>query len=445
MLLQIENQLNKTITKLCRTFQENGFECYMVGGAVRDLLLKKTTHDIDFTTNAKPEEIQSIFPRTVATGLKHGTVTVLLNEQGFEVTTYRTEGDYSNARRPDQVHFTSNLHDDLSRRDFTINALAYDPLTDTLIDNHKGKEDLENKILRTVGDAKTRFFEDGLRPIRACRFRASLEFEFDSETKDALSNPEIHKRVALVARERFTDELFKGFCVPKVSRMIEALEKHNLLPIFTPPSQAHIHTHPQILKNLDLIYPAPRALRLAYWRFSLGLYNHEEIMLWKTGLSLSNKILKDIKNYIFYVTFQKDAKRFFTPTLSLEVSLEEKTKLPIWEELCTNDSLMYSLRCFLSNIKKEYEQESKDFIEGARNYIDNFISPENLIEKLQEYSLVIKDLKIDGNDLKKLGLSGKPLGICLTQLLAIVLKDQSKNTLDILMPLALEEIRKLNI
>jgi tRNA nucleotidyltransferase/poly(A) polymerase len=167
---------NEKIMKLAIHFKEYGKELYMVGGAVRDLIRGKQPHDYDFATNASTSEMRDMFPRTVPTGEKHGTMTILLDGEAFEVTTYRTEGRYSDGRRPDYVLPARSIEEDLSRRDFTMNAIAYDPLKQTYIDPFGGISDIAKTIIRCVGSARERFMEDGLRIMRAVRLAAQLDF-----------------------------------------------------------------------------------------------------------------------------------------------------------------------------------------------------------------------------------------------------------------------------
>ena len=173
---------------LCRRLEEAGHRGWVVGGCVRDVLLGELRdlqstdairNDWDIATDARPEEVMKLFRRVVPTGIKHGTVTVLLDDDGYEVTTLRGETSYSDGRRPDSVYFVDDIKDDLARRDFTINAIAYDPLADRLIDPFGGLRDLEAGVLRAVGDAGERFAEDGLRVLRAARFVATLEVELE--------------------------------------------------------------------------------------------------------------------------------------------------------------------------------------------------------------------------------------------------------------------------
>lgn len=189
-----------------KTFNENGFEAYFVGGCVRDYILKDEFSDIDITTNALPEQVKKIFKKTIDTGIKHGTVTILVGGESYEVTTFRTEDEYTNHRSPEKVEFVSNLREDLDRRDFTINAMAID-FNGILYDYHNGKDDLNNKVIKTVNNPNERFFEDALRMLRAFRFASKLGFEIEYETLNAIkSNAELIKFVSI---ERIVNEFRK--------------------------------------------------------------------------------------------------------------------------------------------------------------------------------------------------------------------------------------------
>lgn len=186
--------------------RQNGFEAFAVGGCVRDTLLGRVPGDWDITTSARPEEVKAIFGRTVDTGLQHGTVTIIKNHKGYEVTTYRIDGEYHDGRHPDSVEFTSSLLEDLKRRDFTINAMAYSHETG-IVDEFGGMEDLRAGIVRCVGLARDRFTEDALRILRAVRFAAQLGFEIEEETYRAIFD--IAPNLKKVSRERVQTELTK--------------------------------------------------------------------------------------------------------------------------------------------------------------------------------------------------------------------------------------------
>lgn len=189
-----------------RAITAAGYQAYFVGGSVRDALLGKPLHDVDIATSAYPAEIKQIFRRTVDTGIKHGTVTVLQHDQAYEVTTFRTESGYQDFRRPDQVTFVRSLREDLKRRDFTINALALQH-DGTIIDLFSGLADLKAKLIRAVGDPNQRFHEDALRMMRAVRFKSQLNFKIEPQTQRAIDNH--HQLLSKIAVERVHDELIK--------------------------------------------------------------------------------------------------------------------------------------------------------------------------------------------------------------------------------------------
>ncbi|MEF2112703.1 CCA tRNA nucleotidyltransferase [Clostridium frigoriphilum] len=217
------------------TLKNNGYESYIVGGSVRDATIGKAVpKDYDITTNALPEEIIKIFDKTVPTGLKHGTITVMVNGEGYEVTTYRIDGEYLDNRRPSGVTFVSNLEEDLARRDFTINALAFNE-KDGLIDCFDGISDLKNKIIRAVGEPNKRFKEDALRMLRAIRFAASLDFDIEEKTMIAIKmNCNL---ISNVSTERIRDELCKMLVSNNTTKAFKLLEETKLLQIILPELQ----------------------------------------------------------------------------------------------------------------------------------------------------------------------------------------------------------------
>ena len=197
-----------TAIEVLEIINKAGFESYFVGGCVRDYILNKNFSDIDITTNALPEEIKEIFSKTIDTGIQHGTVTVLYKNNSYEITTFRTEDNYSNHRSPDKVKFVNNLKDDLDRRDFTINAMALD-IKGCIYDFHSGVIDLTNKIIKTVNNTNERFFEDALRMIRAFRFSSKLGFSIENNTFNAICKNS--KLIEYVSIERIITEFKKLF------------------------------------------------------------------------------------------------------------------------------------------------------------------------------------------------------------------------------------------
>ena len=202
MHITLPTKVKQIISRL----EKADFEAYAVGGCVRDSILKRSPEDWDITTSAKPEEVKKLFSTTIDTGLQHGTVTVVIEKEGFEVTTFRLDGDYTDGRHPDRVAFTSSLTEDLRRRDFTINAMAYSEKTG-LIDEFDGERDLEDGVIRAVGDACERFSEDALRMLRAIRFAGQLNFKIADETFDAIK--ELSPNISKVSVERIAKELEK--------------------------------------------------------------------------------------------------------------------------------------------------------------------------------------------------------------------------------------------
>lgn len=217
---------------ICTTLAAHHKRAWIVGGCVRDALLGREVADWDIATDARPEEIVRIFPRTIPTGMKHGTITVLVHGKPFEVTTLRGEGAYSDGRRPDSVEFVNDITADLARRDFTVNAIALDPTTGALIDPFGGQKDLDSKILRAVGDPNERFREDGLRILRAARFVATLELAIDPATENAIEpNLATFKKVSA---ERVHDEWVKTMKARAPSRAFEVMRKGGVLRVTCP-------------------------------------------------------------------------------------------------------------------------------------------------------------------------------------------------------------------
>ncbi len=220
----------KAVKEIIATLQQNNFEAYAVGGCVRDSILGREPNDWDITTSAAPEEVKALFRRTIDTGIEHGTVTVMVDKVGYEVTTYRIDGKYEDGRHPTEVTFTRNLKEDLLRRDFTINAMAYND-TDGLVDIFGGMEDIERKVIRCVGDPRARFTEDALRLLRAVRFAAQLGYTIEEETRKAMK--EIAGNLKKISAERIQVELVKTLVSPNPFMMKDAYEL-GLTKIFMP-------------------------------------------------------------------------------------------------------------------------------------------------------------------------------------------------------------------
>ena len=264
--------------------EKNGYEAYAVGGCVRDSILDRVPEDWDITTSAKPEEVKKLFQATIDTGLQHGTVTVVIEKEGYEVTTFRLDGDYSDGRHPDRVAFTSSLTEDLKRRDFTINAMAYSENTG-LIDKFDGEKDLEDGVIRAVGDAEERFSEDALRMLRAIRFAGQLNFNIAEKTFDAIKklSPDISK----VSVERIAKEIEK-LLLSGNPEYIALVYEAGIFEVIAPEIAALFKT--------GEIYNAIEAVRRASYHDKKGLYQiRTALFLERLGADSAAKLLKRFK------------------------------------------------------------------------------------------------------------------------------------------------------
>jgi len=300
------------VKMILNTLKNNGYQSYIVGGSIRDFKIGiSLPKDFDITTNALPEEIIRLFDKTVPTGIKHGTVTVMINGDGYEVTTYRIDGEYLDNRRPDCVTFVSSLKEDLARRDFTINALAFNE-ADGLVDYFGGIKDLDDKIIRAVGEPNKRFKEDALRMLRAIRFAARLNFDIEEETLKAIKAN--YKLILNVSNERIRDELCKMLVSNYTTKALKLLEETKLLELILPELQVAVgfnqqnpHHDKDIFKHILAVVekcPPELNLRVAGLLHDIAkpecftidedgighFYGHD-----KKGVILSEKILRRLK------------------------------------------------------------------------------------------------------------------------------------------------------
>ena len=224
----------RVVKRFARPFAASGFQCWLVGGAVRDLLLRRTGGDYDVATDARPEQVRALYRHAIPTGVQHGTVTVPYAGHHIEVTTFRSESDYRDGRRPAQVSFASSIEEDLSRRDFTINGIAMEVPGGRIVDPFGGRRDLERALIRAIGDPAERFAEDG-RPLRACRFAAQLGFRVDGPTRDAI-RPSL-STVQRVSAERIRGEIEAILLAPRPSAGLWLMQETGLLDLLLPELQ----------------------------------------------------------------------------------------------------------------------------------------------------------------------------------------------------------------
>jgi len=285
--------LPKTFTDalpIINKIENEGHQAYYVGGCVRDFLLKRDVGDIDIATSARPELVQKLFPKVILVGIEHGTVVVHYEGISYEVTTFRLDGSYSDQRRPDQVEFIDRIDEDLERRDFTINALAMDK-NGAIIDLFNGRKDLENKVIRTVGNGLERFAEDPLRIIRAVRFSSQLGFTITGETVAQMK--ETKQDIEGLAIERITNEMTKLFAGEFVNRALAYIRETNIdahLPIFKEnPNLVHLlpndipslSSFGQVIALLHLIHPEVRVERwIKEWKCSNQMKKEALMLAW---------------------------------------------------------------------------------------------------------------------------------------------------------------------
>lgn len=442
---QMRIQLPDKVHIIIETLEEAGYEAYAVGGCVRDSILGRVPNDWDVTTSAKPEEVKLLFPRTIDTGIKHGTVTVMLDREGFEVTTYRIDGDYEDGRHPKEVAFTVSLEEDLKRRDFTINAMAYNEKTG-LVDVFGGMKDMQQGIIRCVGCAKERFMEDALRMLRAVRFSAQLGYRIADATKEAIRSlsPNLQK----ISAERIQVELVKLVTSPHPDYLRLAYETGITKQIFpefdlcmeTEQNNPH-HCYcvgEHILHSMLSAAP-DKVLRLGMLFHDIGkpqtltiddegiTHNKGHAMV---GEKMTGRILRRLK-------FDNDTINKVTKIVlyhDIEVKLTpggvRKAVNRVGEDLFPKLLFVkYADICAQSDYRKEEKFYKLKCVEELYEQI-----------KLKQDCLSLKDLAITGSDLIALGIKpGRQIGEILHKLLDLVLEEPERNTKEELIRICREE------
>ncbi len=457
-------QIPYELKKMNGLFTSNGFEAFLVGGAVRDILLGKTAHDWDLTTNARPQDVMKIFHRVIPTGIKHGTVTVHFMKKEIEVTTYRADQGYSDGRHPDRVIFADSIEDDLSRRDFTMNAIAASLKDGSLVDPFEGQKDLKNKIIRTVGNAHERFMEDGLRPVRALRFASQLNFKIEEKTYNEIFKKEIQDKVISISLERFRDEFLKIMKSPKPSIGIKLLEDTGLLKLFIPElaegrgvtqnDARGFHQFDVLDHNIYSCDGAPQdnyIVRVAALLHDVGKVRARTVSLEEDPDNPGQKI--ELIHFWKHELYSAEiAEKVLTRLKFSNAEIERICHL-IKEHMFyyTSDWKDSSVRRFLVRVGKEY-LDDLFALRLADNYgkncqkatpespvTQNILELKERIRKVEEEhsALSLKELKVNGRDLMKAGIeSGKKLGAILNELFQTVLDDPAMNDREKLLELA---------
>lgn len=427
------------VNYIIQELEKCGHEAYMVGGCVRDSVLGRKPHDYDICTSATPDEILQAFPyeEIIPTGLQHGTVTILINKEPFEVTTYRIDGDYSDNRRPDNVTFTKNLVEDLRRRDFTINAMAYNPKTG-LIDPFNGLEDIKEEKIRCVGSAKDRFGEDTLRILRAIRFASQFGFVIEPDTDWEIHQQ--HKKLKNISVERINSEFCK--IVSSDSFCVQLLLYKDVFSLFIPelksmfdfqqnnPYHAYdvfghtVHAIKQCNSD-DLV------VKLAVFFHDFGKphsYQDGEDGIrhfkghGKVSAEITDSIMKrlrfdnETRNNVVKLVYYHDA------TFEVGKKYVKRWLNKIGEKQFRR--LLEVRKADIKGQKPDYEKSRIDKVNNIENILDE------ILQEQECFSL--KDLAVNGNDVKKtMNLKeGKDVGYCLNEILKRVIDGELNNDRD---------------
>ena len=433
--------LPENVKYIIEKLEEAGYEGYAVGGCVRDTLLKREPDDWDITTSAKPLEVKALFPKTFDTGIQHGTITVLMGKEPYEVTTYRIDGEYEDSRHPKEVIFTGNLVEDLKRRDFTINAMAYNPKV-RLVDEFDGIKDLEEKIIRCVGDPMERFTEDALRMMRAVRFSAQLGYQIEEKTLESIQK--LAPTLKNISAERVCVELVKLLTSDNPDFLRKAYETGitaQVLPEFDAmmeTEQNHPHHCYSVgehtlhgMENID----ADKVLRLTMLFHDMGkprlkTTDEEGIDHFHGHAELSAEMAREVMHRL---RFDNDTiKKVTTLVKYHDLKIELRAK-------CVRRAMVkvgVDLFPYLLKVKKAdflaqsmYKREEKE---------EELKQLTTLYEKIMEEKncVSLKDLAVTGRDLIDMGMTpGKAIGETLNRLLDIVIEEPEKNTKEELMQL----------
>ncbi|MCQ2590741.1 MAG: HD domain-containing protein [Treponema sp.] len=451
-----------------KVFKSNGFKAYLVGGAVRDIFLKKTASDWDIATNATPQDVIKMFKFVVPTGIEHGTVTVHFKKLEIEVTTFRTETGYSDGRHPDSVNYAATIEEDLARRDFTMNAIAVNLNNGSIVDPFKGRKDIRNKIIRTVRNPHERFMEDGLRPIRALRFASKLGFKIEEATYNEIKNPEVQEKCKSISIERFRDEFEKMLVSEKPSVGLKLMEETGILKIFIPEftdCRGCIQSDYRGFHKFDVLdhlfyacdgSPTEKPIvRLAALLHDIGKPSAKKIQT-ESIFDVESQSYKDVETITFYNH----------ESLGEQISRKLMTRLKFSNDqinsvchLVKEHMFHYehnwtdaAVRRFIMRANKECLEDLFDLRNADMYGMWNEpieIRYNSAIELLLEFrerienelkkenALSLKDLKLNGKDLLDLGFEpGKQLGIILEDLLNCVVEDPELNVKEKLLQIA---------
>lgn len=440
----IKINLPQDVKLIISTLENNNFSAYAVGGCIRDNLLRRAPKDYDITTNALSTDVITIFKElgynVIETGLKHGTVTIMINHIGYEVTTFRIDGEYSDNRRPDSVQFTTSLKEDLSRRDFTINSMAYND-KEGLIDYFGGINDLNNKVIRCVGNPNNRFQEDALRMMRCIRFSSQLDFDMEQNTLEAIIK--LNDNIKNISKERVRDELCKILVSNKpqdgICHLIQTCLINNIIPELRPClkfNQYNKHHDKDVFMHiLSVVENIPPKLEL---RMAALLHD--------IGKPKCFTIDEDGQgHFLQHHKFSADIARDILIRLKFDNKTIDKICILVYEHMSRYDKLRttntkrFINRVGINNLDDLFEIQIAD-IKGASSEYQDFSNVLKLKEECkkiinEKQPMTVKDLNINGYDLMKLGYQGKEIGAILNKLLEQVLENPDLNKKDELLKL----------
>lgn len=437
--MKMSDDAEKIITKL----ENSGFEAYFVGGCVRDKLMGRPVHDYDITTNALPEQIMNVFKdfHLITAGLKHGTVTVIYNKAPYEITTYRIDGGYSDSRHPDSVKFTSNLEDDLVRRDFTINSIAMDK-QGIICDPLGGSDDIKKGVIRCVGDPTERFTEDALRILRALRFSSQLGFEIDRTTSDTLLS--LCENIKLVSAERIRDELDRLLCGENCASVM--LKYREIIAQIIPElrscfdfeqhSRYHkydVYTH--IVKSMEA---APRdsiLLRRAMLFHDIGkpqmfTIDKDGEGHFKGHASVSAEKADEIMTRLRYSRRDISITRELIFRHSDKIQSDRQIKRIVSQIGEEAFFLLIEMKKADNRAKREFVLTENKTLESYEEKARRFIA--------QNSCMKLSQLAVNGNDMIDVGLKGKDIGKALDRILTLVIDDSLPNERETLLEYARE-------
>lgn len=454
MQLIMPDDVRMIIDKL----QEEGYEAFAVGGCVRDSYLGKTPHDWDITTNALPEEVKSLFRRTIDVGIQHGTVVVMVGDEGYEITTYRIDGEYEDNRHPKEVVFTASLAEDLRRRDFTINAMAYSEKTG-IVDLFGGIDDLKRGIIRAVGNPRERFSEDALRILRAIRFSARFGYEIEEQTKEAIK--ELAPTLSNISAERIRDELEKMIMTDNPDRMRTAYEL-GVTKIILPEWDAMMECE----QNSPYHYLSVGEHTIKALEFLVDKFN--ELPMKDMRIVRIATLLHDVAKPSMKTTDAAGVDHFKKhPEAGVDMvknilrrlkydneTIDVVTKLVRYHDLRPRHTLPAVRRAIIAvgidNIPNLMIVKQADMAAQSNYHYDekmeDYNSFYNLYLQIYENNdpLSIKDLAVTGRDLMEAGVaSGPEMGIILNGLLQLVIDNPRINNKESLMD-KIEMIKRNN-